>query len=387
MSAAPRTVREAAVQRRLDEQAKLFRKQASEARKELSSVLDKVARLRRNPLARPFLKGSLLEQIRKAKSALSKEIPVSGAPESPEYGEVRPRQFAFSAAELAAMTPEQAALAGRMAAALIDQNLDIPYDPNVAMLSAGYISKNMFSYVGVEWLELMIRYARLAPNQSVLDIGCGCGRLAGPLTMYLNAEGRFIGFDPIARSISYAQKHLRQSNFRFDFVDLNHYLYNPKGVIDASTYRLPCDDASIDVSLAGSIFTHLDLKTASHYLRETFRVLHPGGSALYSLFSLTPEMSKPKGGITTPVGKGDTWGMYQFLNRGGGYYTHCDEHGKPKNYYMEDPIGDPVAFDHEAFVALVKDAGLTVEDYLPGGWCRAEYQYGYQDLFILRKPL
>ncbi len=94
-------------------------------------------------------------------------------------------------------------------------------------------------YVGAGWLGLMIRHGRLAPNHAVLDIGCGCGRMAGPLTMYLNARGSYRGFDPVKKSIDYAQTYLDLPNFRFEFTDLHHYLYNPQGVIDPSTFRFP----------------------------------------------------------------------------------------------------------------------------------------------------
>ena len=285
------------------------------------------------------------------------------------------------------MSQEQRGLLGRMVADLIGRNLDIPYDPKVAILSTGFISRDEFIYVGVEWLEMMIRHGCLAPEHAVLDIGCGCGRMAGPLTMYLNEQGKFYGFDPLKKSVSYATKHVRQSNFEFEFVDLSHYLYNPSGTVDPTSYRFPCPDASINVSLAASIFTHLDVDTANHYLRETFRVLRPGGRAFYSLFAMTDEMKVPEGGVTKPLGIGDSEALFRFLNRGQGHYTHSDENGKPKNHYITaDLIGDPVAWDYEAFVAMVAAAGLTVQEYLPGGWCGREYLHGYQDIFVLRKP-
>lgn len=380
------TVRASAIQRQLDQQAKIFRDQTAAARKELRCLMETIVSLRRNPLARPFLNGSFLEQVRGIKRLLSQEVSLSPAPhESDGSGEML-RHFAFSSAELAEMTPEQAAIVGRTAATLVAQNLGIPYDLHVAAVSTGTISKETFTYVGVEWLNLMIRHCRLAPSHSVLDIGCGCGRMAGPLTMYLNAEGSYRGFDPVRISIDYAQTHLSQSNFHFEFVDLRHYLYNPKGVIDPSTYRFPCEDSSIDVSLAGSIFTHLDLKTASHYLEETSRVLRPGGRALYSLFALVDDMVVPEGEFTKPLGQGEGAGLFRFLNRGAGFYTHCDANGAPKNHFYPDSVGDPVAFDRQKFTSMAAEAALRVDDYLPGGWCDREYQHGYQDMFVLRKP-
>jgi SAM-dependent methyltransferase len=380
-----RTVRASGIQNKLDEQAELYREQLGQSRREVNAMLDRVLQLRRNPLARPFVDGTLVEQVRKVKKLLSADVRPPVKPGAAETA-LLPRAFAFSGSELAAMTEEQRGLVGRMAADLIGRNLDIPYDPQIGVLSAGFISRDAFIYVGVEWLEMMIRHCALAPEHAVLDIGCGCGRMAGPLSMYLNEQGKFYGFDPIKKSIDYALKHLRQSNFQFEFVDLSHYLYNPGGTIDPTTYRFPCPDAAIHVSLAASIFTHLDIDTANHYLRETFRVLRPGGRAFYSLFAMKDEMKAPEGGVTKLFGPGNDAGSFRFLNRGQGHYTHCDENGKPKNHYMPDSIGDPVAWDYEVFIAMAAAAGLTVQDYLPGGWCGREYRHGYQDIFVLRKP-
>lgn len=388
MSSQPpfRSAREASVQKKLDDQAELYRQRAEEVRKELNAVLEKVTHLRRNPLARPFVNGALLEQVRGIKKVLAREIvlpqPDEGAPDD----EANPKRFGYTAEELERMTPEQAALVAGTVAAVIERNLDIEYNPAIAAISTGFVSKKMFNYVGVEWLEFLIRHARLAPEHAVLDVGCGCGRMAGPLTLYLDERGRYVGFDPVVKSIRFAQTHLNQTHFRFEHVDLKHYLYHPKGTVDPHSFRFPCDDASIDVSLASSIFTHLDLQTSNHYLRETRRVLKSGGRALYSLFALGEEVTVPVGGVTQELGKGSGSGLFRFLNRGSGYYTHCDAAGKPKNHHMPDEIGDPVAFDHEAFAGMAAAAGLVVESYLPGGWRGGDYPHGYQDMFLLRKP-
>jgi len=384
-----RSAREAAVQKRLDEQAKLFRERLGEARGEVNHLLDEVSRLRRNPLARPFANAALLEQVRKVKKALCHEVTLPKRDERLDQPANRPRRFGFTAEELERMTPEQLALVANAAAVMVDQNLDlmdIPYDAKLAMLATGNGSKDIFNYVGVEWLEAMIRYGRLAPHGTVLDIGCGCGRMAGPLTLYLNKQGSFVGFEPVAEAVAHAQAHLQQSNFRFEHADLNHYLYNPQGKVKAGDYRFPCEDGSVHVSIAGSIFTHLDLETANHYLRETRRVLRPGGRALYSLFSLMEGMKVEEGKVTAPLGAPAGDGRFRFLNRGHGIYTHSDEQGKPANHFVPDPIGDPVAFDHQAFMAMAGNAGLAVEHFLPGSWCRKEYVHGYQDMFVLRKP-
>ena len=51
-----------------------------------------------------------------------------------------------------------------------------------------------------------------------------------------------------------------------------------------------------------------------------------------------------------------------------GYYTHCDEKGGPKNHYLSDPIGDPVAYEIETFISLCAKANLKILEILPGVW-------------------
>ena len=126
-------------------------------------------------------------------------------------------------------------------------------------------------------------------------------------------------------------------------------------------FEFPCEDASIDTALAASVFTHIDLNTAKRYLRETKRVLKIGGRAIFSIFALTKDMLSEQGSITPLFGT-STW---RFRHRGEGFYTHCDELGNPRNDYVPDEIGDPIAYDLEAFTNFCLDAGLTVVEFRP----------------------
>ncbi len=51
-------------------------------------------------------------------------------------------------------------------------------------------------------------------------------------------------------------------------------------------YQLPLADASIDMALAFSLFTHLNQPDAAWYFREMARVIKPGGCALFTFFLL-----------------------------------------------------------------------------------------------------
>ena len=147
-------------------------------------------------------------------------------------------------------------------------------------------------------------------------------------------------------------------------------------------FEFPCEDASIDTALAASVFTHIDLNTAKRYLRETKRVLKIGGRAIFSIFALTNDMLSEQGSITPLLGTSRPY-AWRFRHRGEGFYTHCDELGNPRNDYVPDEIGDPIAYDLEAFTNFCLDAGLTVVEFLPGAWCGRKYMHGYQDMIVI----
>lgn len=56
----------------------------------------------------------------------------------------------------------------------------------------------------------------------MLDVGCGSGRMALPLTGYLNSEGRYAGFDISQKAIAWCQEHITSAhpNFQFEVSDI-----------------------------------------------------------------------------------------------------------------------------------------------------------------------
>ncbi len=149
-----------------------------------------------------------------------------------------------------------------------------------------------FKRIGEELAALLIRHG-LKPEHRVLDIGCGVGRVALPLTRQLTT-GTYDGFDIVKRWIHWCRRHITPThpNFRFTHADVYNSHYNRRGV-PASRYRFPYDDASFDFVFATSVFTHLDPAAARNYLREAQRVLAPGGTFLGTFFLLDDELENP----------------------------------------------------------------------------------------------
>ena len=298
---------------------------------------------------------------------------------------MRPKKIGISFEEFASFSATEADLVARAVSTVVDQGLPATYDHRFALLSSGDTDAERYKYVGLEWLEFFIRYGRLSPAGRVLDIGCGAGRMALPLSCYLGAQGMYCGFDVLEESIDRCKKIIGRRNFRFQHIDLRHRLFNPGGFIESETFVFPYSNGFFDLAFAASVFSHISLGTGICYLQEINRVLRPGGVAILSFFAIPEAEKQPVGGVTSLLGAGEGEYSYRFRHRGNGFYTHCNEGGEPKNHYMPDDVGDPVAYERSAFEVLCQNAGLHCLDYLPGAWRSTDYKHGWQDMFILKK--
>ena len=151
-------------------------------------------------------------------------------------------------------------------------------DKLVPPRSLHFVGGGDFREVGRTYLGHFRGIAGLGKGESVLDIGCGTGRMAVPLIDYLDAGGRYTGFDISAPAIAWCGGNITAVNPRFRFVhaDVYNLEYNPKGGTGADAYRFPCEDASVDFAFATSVFTHMHADEIRNYLAELGRVLRPG---------------------------------------------------------------------------------------------------------------
>lgn len=145
--------------------------------------------------------------------------------------------------------------------------------------------------IGVSVAKLLMEVGRLQPGDSVLDVGCGCGRMAVPLTQYLTAQAKYEGFDIDREAIKWCQKRItpRYPNFRFRTVDLYNSHYNPHSSVSAKDFKFPYPSQSFDFAFLASIFTHMLPDDVENYLSELHRVLKPGKHCYITQFLLTEQ--------------------------------------------------------------------------------------------------
>jgi SAM-dependent methyltransferase len=157
-----------------------------------------------------------------------------------------------------------------------------------------------FEAVGRRLAEHLADLDMLEPGARLLDIGCGCGRVArrlldSPIALYA-------GFDRHRGMIEWAQSHIGDldNRFRFQHVDVESGytdIDGELGTASATEIVFPYDDGTFTGALAASVFTHIDFAATSHYLSETARVLAPNGRGLASFFP----------GETTGSMSGSSW--------------------------------------------------------------------------------
>jgi SAM-dependent methyltransferase len=84
---------------------------------------------------------------------------------------------------------------------------------------------------GLEFFQYLIRFGRLKPSDHVLEIGCGIGKTALPLTKYLGSEGSYDGFDIVPLGVEWCRTRITRKypNFKFRTVNIFNSAYNPRG--------------------------------------------------------------------------------------------------------------------------------------------------------------
>jgi SAM-dependent methyltransferase len=120
---------------------------------------------------------------------------------------------------------------------------------------------------------------------SVLDFGCGCGRLARQLIQQRPRPQRYLGLDLHAGMIRWCTENLtpHAEGFIFQHHDVFYPGFNP-GDGKPLHAAVPAGDDDFTLAMAVSVFTHLTQGQTEAYLAELSRVLAPGGTLVSTWF-------------------------------------------------------------------------------------------------------
>lgn len=128
-----------------------------------------------------------------------------------------------------------------------------------------------FDGAGLMLLNIL-RAHGFADKGAVVDIGCGAGRLTAQMAALPDVS--YLGLDVVPELLENARAVANRPDWRFEIVDRTH---------------IPAEDASADLCVFFSVFTHLPEAVCLDYLREARRVLKPGGRAIFSF--LDPDLA------------------------------------------------------------------------------------------------
>jgi ubiquinone/menaquinone biosynthesis C-methylase UbiE len=234
-----------------------------------------------------------------------------------------------------------------------------------------YVGKGPYHQIGAEFVGYFINLCALQPYEAVLDVGCGSGRLAVPLTRYLNSAARYEGFDLSEAAIDWCRENISTKfpQFRFQVSDVGNAAYTrrnrrrPK----ASRYTFPYEDNSFDFVFLTSVFTHMVSADMERYVQEVARVLKPGARCLTTFFLLNAESRDlmPK--------------KARFkLN-----FKYRSRHGRTLSLFRRETA---LAYDETYVQSLYAQHGLKIlEPIHYGSWCGRETYLSAQDIVIAVK--
>jgi len=223
-----------------------------------------------------------------------------------------------------------------------------------------------FEATGDEFLGYFLELGCLKPEHRVLEIGCGIGRMARPLTKYLTT-GSYEGIDIVPRGVKWCTEEIsaRHPRFVFRLADIRNDLFNPKGRTHPSEYVFPFGEGEFDFVFLTSVFTHMLRAELVQYLREITRTLKPGGRCLATFFLLNPESR-------SLIHSGSSSLNFRFVRSG----CWTNDEGLPES---------AVAYEESDILAECQKVRLGVETIRYGSWCGRANYLSYQDILVAKK--
>ena len=117
----------------------------------------------------------------------------------------------------------------------------------------------------------------LKPGDTLVDLGCGTGRLAVQVIPWLGEGGRYIGIDISKTMLAHAR------------VLIDQKIPSPSCSVQflhQTTPDFPLLDKSIDMVCAFSVFTHMEHEDNYRYLRGARRIIKDEGRFIYSCWPI-----------------------------------------------------------------------------------------------------
>lgn len=240
--------------------------------------------------------------------------------------------------------------------------------PEIRNWTGPFDDKEYYFNLGKDQAEEIIRWLSVKPEHKILDVGCGCGRIAIHFLNHLNKEGTFIGIDSNKKLLSYCSDNISKAsdNFKFEYVDAYNGAYSPEGKLKCQDIIFPIENESIDIIIMWSVFTHMYLKDIDSYLKEIYRVLKKGGLFISS-FNLYNQF------ISNQIKTGKSYLDIKYPIDENSYSLNKE---KPESGF---------AHDEEKIKELYWKNGLFLKEIKYGIWSSKELTGEFHDCVIAQK--
>lgn len=216
--------------------------------------------------------------------------------------------------------------------------------------------------------ENLLKFAYLKPATSVLDVGCGFGRVAIHLAQILTRDAHYFGLDVVRKEIEWCTQNItpHYGNFQFRHVDAVNEMYNPTGKKSPVDIEFPVPAGmTFNLAILFSVFTHMLPGHVQAYLYEIARHLAPGGILFASFFLMNRDSSRA-------VQEGRA--QFKFVEQPEGYFAH--------NLSLHEGA---VAYTDDAVWEMLSQAGFRRDKIIYGNWSGKILAESGQDLVICRK--
>lgn len=273
-------------------------------------------------------------------------------------------------AYISSQSQQQEPDASVRAKAIVQAMKRLPDDalpPLTFMNTIGSHNRDHYEAVAAALFEELVRRGRLSDESNVVDIGCGCGRLALPLSMLLS-RGRYWGVDVWPEGIDWCNSNIASTSERASFHCLaaaDNYYFAPERNHSDNHFLLPfLEDGSVDLCLSISVFTHLVEADARQYLSEAARCLRDDGIFYVTAFII------------------DEF-FWSFRRRTGSHEGVAEVSPGVFQAYAQQDIF--VGYAMPVWQRMVRDCGLRIISYETGSWAAKPGARVFQDTFILMR--
>jgi ubiquinone/menaquinone biosynthesis C-methylase UbiE len=128
---------------------------------------------------------------------------------------------------------------------------------------------------GEEEADRLIEHFGLSTNSSILDVGCGPGRVALGILSRLGEIKKYVGVDVHKKSIEWCKRYIQNDHPSFKFFQINvrNERYNREGNVIDNEFQFTFNKHEFDVIYLFSVFSHMTADVISQYLKEFQRIL------------------------------------------------------------------------------------------------------------------